>query len=132
MPNLFTIILDYRGFILSELKAIVNDGSLEPNTEMKTFVCFCRTLLDDRLDFLLQNINGKSNFNSPLGKISYMKKVMKLYRNRTSNSNEDEVSGNLGYTSRVKEELNAITSLKSAKNYLNHKKIRQRFWVMFL
>lgn len=50
---------------------------------------------------------------------------------RTSNSEmRKRISGEKGYANKIKEELRAITKLKSAVNYLNLK-IRQRFWVMF-
>lgn len=128
--NLF---LDYREFHppVSELKAIVDDGSLGLIRDENIRLAIT-TLLDDRLDFLLQNINSEIQLQQSFREnLLYEKSDEIVSVLRTSNSEmKDRISGNLGYTSRVKEELNAITSLKSAENYLNLK-IRQRFWVMF-
>ena len=128
--NLF---LDYREFHppVSELKAIIDDGSLGLIRDENIRLALT-TLLDDRLDFLIQNVNSEIQLQQSFREnLLYEKSDEIVSVLRTSNSEMNErISGNLGYTNKVKEELVAITSLKSAENYLNLK-IRQRFWVMF-
>ena len=128
--NLF---LDYREFHppVSELKAIVEDGSLglirDENIRLSV-----TSLLDDRLDFLLQNINSEIQLQQSFREnLLYEKSDDIASVLRTSNSEMGKrISGEKGYANKIKDELKAITTLKSAENYLNLK-IRQRFWVMF-
>ena len=128
--NLF---LDYREFHppVSELKSIIEDGSLglirDENIRLSV-----TSLLDDRLDFLLQNINSEIQLQQSFREnLLYEKSDDIASVLRTSNSEMGKrISGEKGYANKIKDELKAITTLRSAENYLNLK-IRQRFWVMF-
>jgi len=90
------------------------------------------TLLDDRLDFLLQNVNSEIQLQQAFRENLISEKNEKIVSALKTSyfEMENRIKGESGYHNKISQELKAITELKSAENYLNLK-IRQRYWVMF-
>ncbi|MEL0201535.1 MAG: hypothetical protein VW892_02705, partial [Flavobacteriaceae bacterium] len=90
------------------------------------------TLLDDRLDFLLQNVKSEIQLQQAFRENLISEKNEKIVSALKTSyfEMENRIKGESGYHNKISQELKAITELKSAENYLNLK-IRQRYWVMF-
>lgn len=133
IKSFHNIFLDYREFHppISELKAIIDDGSLGLIKNEKIRLTLA-TLLDDRLDFLLQNVNSEIQLQQAFREnlISEKNEKIVLALKTSYFEMENRIKGESGYHNKISQELKAITELKSAENYLNLK-IRQRYWVMF-
>ena len=133
IKSFHNIFLDYREFHppISELKAIIDDGSLGLIKNEKIRLTLT-ALLDDRLDFLLQNVNSEIQLQQAFRENLISEKNEKIVSVLKTSYNEmdDRVKGKSGYLNKISQEIRAITKLKSAENYLSLK-IRQRYWVMF-
>jgi hypothetical protein len=133
IKSFHNIFLDYREFHppISELKAIIDDGSLGLIKNEKIRLTLT-SLLDDRLDFLLQNVNSEIQLQQAFRENLISEKNEKIVSVlKTSYIEMDNrIKGESGYLNKISQELKAIKELKSAENYLNLK-IRQRYWVMF-
>ena len=133
IKSFHNIFLDYREFHppISELKAIIDDGSLGLIKNEKIRLTLA-TLLDDRLDFLLQNVNSEIQLQQAFRENLISEKNEKIVSALKTSyfEMENRIKGESGYHNKISQELKAITELKSAENYLNLK-IRQRYWVMF-
>ena len=133
IKSFHNIFLDYREFHppISELKAIIDDGSLGLMKNEKIRLTLT-SLLDDRLDFLLQNVNSEIQLQQAFRENLISEKNEKIVSVlKTSYIEMDNrIKGESGYLNKISQELKAIKELKSAENYLNLK-IRQRYWVMF-
>ena len=133
IKSFHNIFLDYREFHppISELKAIIDDGSLGLIKNEKIRLTLT-TLLDDRLDFLLQNVKSEIQLQQAFRENLISEKNEKIVSALKTSyfEMENRIKGESGYHNKISQELKAITELKSAENYLNLK-IRQRYWVMF-
>ena len=133
IKSFHNIFLDYREFHppISELKAIIDDGSLGLIKNEKIRLTLT-ALLDDRLDFLLQNVNSEIQLQQAFRENLISEKNEKIVSVLKTSYNEmdDRVKGKSVYLDKISEEIRVITKLKSAENYLSLK-IRQRYWVMF-
>ena len=133
IKSFHNIFLDYREFHppISELKAIIDDGSLGLIKNEKIRLTLA-TLLDDRLDFLLQNVKSEIQLQQAFRENLISEKNEKIVSALKTSyfEMENRIKGESGYHNKISQELKAITELKSAENYLNLK-IRQRYWVMF-
>ena len=133
IKSFHNIFLDYREFHppISELKAIIDDGSLGLIKNEKIRLTLT-TLLDDRLDFLLQNVKSEIQLQQAFRENLISEKNEKIVSALKTSyfEMENRIKGESGYHNKISQELKAITDLKSAENYLNLK-IRQRYWVMF-
>ena len=133
IKSFHNIFLDYREFHppISELKAIIDVGSLGLIKNEKIRLTLA-TLLDDRLDFLLQNVNSEIQLQQAFRENLISEKNEKIVSALKTSyfEMENRIKGESGYHNKISQELKAITELKSAENYLNLK-IRQRYWVMF-
>lgn len=133
IKSFHNIFLDYREFHppISELKAIIDDGSLRliKNEKIRLTLTI---LLDDRLDFLLQNVNSEIQLQQAFRENLISEKNEKIVSvlKTTHKEMDDRVKGESEYLNKISQEIKAITKLKSAENYLSLK-IRQRYWVMF-
>ena len=133
IKSFHNIFLDYREFHppTSELKAIIDDGSLGLINNEKIRLALT-ALLDDRLDFLLQNVNSEIQLQQAFREYLISEKNEKIVTvlKTTYNEMDNRINGKAGYINKNSQEIKAIAELKSAQNYLNLK-IRQRYWVMF-
>lgn len=133
IKSFHNIFLDYREFHppISELKAIIDDGSLGLIKNEKIRLTLT-ALLDDRLDFLVQNVNSEIQLQQAFRENLISEKNEKIVSVLKTSYNEmdDRVKGKSVYLDKISEEIRVITKLKSAENYLSLK-IRQRYWVMF-
>lgn len=132
IKSFHNIFLDYREFHppISELKAIIDDGSLGLIKNKKIRLTLT-ALLDADLDFVLQNVYSEIQLQQAFRENLISEKNEKIASIlKTSYSEmDDRVKGKSGYLNKISQEIRAITKLKSAENYLNLK-IRQRYWVM--
>ena len=133
IKSFHNIFLDYREFHppISELKAIIDDGSLGLIKNEKIRLTLT-ALLDDSLDFLLQNVNSEIQLQQSFRENLISEKNEKIVSVLKTSYGEmdNRIMGKPGYINKISQEINAITELKSAENYLSLK-IRQRYWVMF-
>ena len=99
---------------------------------MKKIRLALTALLDDRLDFLLQNVNSEIQLQQAFREYLISEKNEKIVAvlKTTYNEMDNRINGKAGYINKNSQEIKAIAELKSAQNYLNLK-IRQRYWVMF-
>ncbi len=133
IKSFHNIFLDYREFHppISELKAIIDDGSLGLINNERIRLALT-ALLDDRLDFLLQNVNSEIQLQQAFRENLISEKNEKIVAvlKTTYNEMDNRINGKAGYINKNSQEIKAIAELKSAQNYLNLK-IRQRYWVIF-